>query len=196
MINKTVLHELPFYENNDIKSDINCAEYYNNYLYETYNINTLNYLIKNAKRGDLIINSLIKRNRNYNIGIIDFINDQQEEKSNNIIIKSLDDSDCYEGYPHIPIEFLDLVINNPNYYDEISMNDYELEDTCININTINFIVYNPNIFQIKNTKCLVGFLNNVLSIKDIILKLQNNITYDNKSKLFIYNWADKILIMV
>lgn len=196
MINKTRLFNLPFYDNNNKESNINCAEYYNDFLYKINNINTLQHLIKNAKRGDLIINSFIEKYRNYNLGIIDFkINNSFEPIT--IIIKSLDDSDCYEGYPHIPIEFLDLVINNPNYYkNEISMNDPELENYCINLNKLKFEVYDENLLKIKNTNCLIKFKNNILSINDIIFKLQTNINYDSKIKFKIYNWDDKIVIVI
>lgn len=191
MSNKTVLHKLPFYDKNN-KSNINCAEYYNNYLYDINNLYTLNYLIQNAKRGDLIINIFIEKYRNYNIGIIDI-----DKNSNIIIIKSLDELDCYEGYPHIPINFLDLVINNANYFkDEISINYPELEKSCMNLYKIKLIIYNQKLFQINNTKILIGFKDNILSIKDIIFKLQNNINYDSKDKLIINELNENIVIIL
>jgi len=200
MINKTTLFKLPFYDNNNKKSNINCAEYYNDFLYKPNNINTLQFLIKNAKRGDLIINSFIEKYRNYNIGIIDFEiiqHDLQVLEPVKIIIKLLDESDCYEGYPHVPIEFLDLVINNSNYFkDELSMNDPELENYCINLNKIKFEVYNESLLKILNTNCLIGFKNNILSIDNIIFKLQTNINYNSKIKFKIYNRDDKLVISI
>ena len=129
--------------------------------------------------------------RNYNLGIIDYDNDS------NIIIKCLDESYCYEGYPHVPIEFLDLIINNPNYFkDELSMNDLELENSSINFNKLKFDIYNDIYFQIENTNCLIGFKNNILSIQNIINKLENNLKYDNLNKLLTIKYGDKIVIKI
>ena len=83
MNNKLKLFEVSFLDELNNKLLINHATEYNYYLFQKNNLNEYNNLLCNAKRGDLIINKFIKRNRNYNIGIIDIINSE-------LIIKPLD----------------------------------------------------------------------------------------------------------
>jgi len=134
--------------------------------------------IKNkAKRGDLIVDKDCINNRNYGIGIIDIID-------NKIIIKPLDDNDAYEGYPYVPIEFLDLIINNSlYYYEHIAMHDPDLDEYSINLENLNEkdLVQHEQYLLIKNTKCLLD--NNGKSFADIKQILIKNITYN--SNVFI-----------
>lgn len=176
----------------DFNHEINYGEEYNRAinLFEYNNI--YNYLLEFAKRGDLIINKNIYRYRNYNLGIIE-INDDI------ITIYNLDDSNCYEGYPNVPIQFLDLIINNSLYYQIISMDDYELESSCINLDylTIDQLsMYNSKFFKINNTKCLVGFIDKIKTLLEIISIIKENIDYKNTSKLLTEKYKEYLLIYV
>jgi len=186
-INSAKLHEIDFNHH-----EINCGEEYNKAinLFE-YN-NVYNYLLEFAKRGDLIINKNIYRHRNYNLGIIDIDDDI-------ITIYNLDNSNCYEGYPNIPIQFLDLIINNPLYYQNISMDDYELEKSSINLDylTVNELsMYNSKFFKINNTKCLIGFINKIKTLSEIVNIIKENIDYKSRSKLFTEKYKEYLLIYV
>ena len=145
------------------------------------------------KRGDLIINKNINRYRNYNIGIIDIINDF-------IHIYPLEYNNCYEGYPYIPIQFLDLLINNPlYYYNEIGLHDYELQQSSIDFDklTINNIqIFNSQYFIINNTKCLIGFSGLIKSLEEIIDTLKKNLDYKSKTKLLTRNYEDYLVIFI
>ena len=180
------IHELNFNKN------INYGEEYNKAINSNKYNDIYNYLLKFAKKGDLIINKNIYRYRNYNLGIIDINED-------NITIYNLDESNCYEGYPHIPIQFLDLIINNPLYYRDISINDYELESCCINLDNLNadaLTMYNSKLFKIKNTKCLIGFVDKIKTLTEIITIIKNNIDYNNNSKLLTEIYKEYLLIYV
>ena len=116
-------------------------------IYSDKHINDYNFLKKNAKRGDLIINADIEQFRNYYVYIIDIID-------NKIIIKPLDEDNGYEGFPKVPIDFLDiLLINNHFWYTELYMNDdYDLDNFSIELSNLsnNDFIFNVNINTIIN----------------------------------------------
>jgi len=181
-----ILYELNF------NKEINCGEEYNKAIHLIKYNDIYNYLLEFAKRGDLIINKNIYRYRNYNLGIIDINEDI-------ITILNLDESNCYEGYPNIPIQFLDLIINNPLYYQDISMDDYEIESSCINLDNLTsdqLSMYNSKFFKINNTKCLIGFVDKIKTLSEIITIIKNNIDYNNNSKLLTDKYKEYLLIYV
>ena len=180
------LHEI------DFNNDIDYGDEYNKAIHLIENNNIYDYLLNFAKRGDLIINKNIYRHRNYNLGIIDINNDI-------ITISNLDESDCFEGYPNIPIQFLDLIINNPLYYEDISMDDYELESSCINLDKLTIdelTMYNSKFFKINNTKCLIGFFDKIKTLSEIIIIIKNNIDYHSNTKLITEKYKEYLLIYV
>lgn len=171
---------------------INNSYEYNKAIYLLEYNHVYKYILHNGKRGDLIINKNLYRYRNFNIGIINIENDI-------ITIMKLDDSDCFEGYPNVPIQFLDLIINNPLYYNILSMNDYELESSCINLNNLsidNLSMYNSKFFKINNTKCLVGFFDKIKSLTEIINVIKKNIDYKSDIQLQTEKYKEYLLIYV
>ena len=167
-----------------------------NITYPSQYNNIINNLIYNNitchfKRGDLIINKNIYRYRNYNIGIIDIIDDI-------IIICSLDYDNCEEGYPNVPIQFLDLLINNPlYYYNNIALKDYELQQSIIDFDKLtidNILIFNSQFFIINNTKCLIGFHNFIKSLEEIIELLKKNLDYKSKTILSTKKYDEYIII--
>jgi hypothetical protein len=130
-------------------------------LYTESYLEEYNYLFFNAKRGDLLINFVAEHNRNYNVYIIDIINDT-------IVIKYLDYDNGYEGYPKVPIEFLDiLLINNNFWYNSLNMNeDYELDKYSIELSylTDDDFIFNLNI-------------NNIIHNNIILLLNKYNLSY-------------------
>jgi hypothetical protein len=96
------------------------------------------YLKLFAKRGDLLINLDIEEFRNYYVYIIDIC------KDNTILIKNLDETNGYEGFPKVPIDFLDILLINNNFWFNIlnTNDDYELDSSSIelsNLSNYNFI---------------------------------------------------------
>ena len=181
-------------------------------LYTSKHINDYKYLKTFAKRGDLLVNIDQEQYRNYNIYIIDIINDD-------IIIESLDENNGYEGYPKVPIKYLDiLLINNKFWYDTLVMNDdYDLDSYSIELSdsdlirfinidntihnniilllkhtNISFHLYtkiysfidNPIYYQIKNTKCVLNQKNITYLINYINYENNNLIEYKNINELF------------
>lgn len=121
-------------------------------LYSKKYINDYNYLKNNAKRGDLLINLDIEEFRNYYLYIIDIIDD-------NVIIKSLDEINGYEGYPKVPIEFLDILLINKKYwFDSLHMNDdYDLDNYSIELSNLsnNDFIINININNIIHNNIIL-----------------------------------------
>jgi len=121
------------------------------------NKNYLDAICKYTKRGDLIINSAVEDYRNYNVYIIDFI------KNDEIIIKYLDEDNGDEGYPKVPIDFLDiLLINNKFWFDNLNMNDdYDLDQYSIELSNLtdnDFIsTFNLEINNILNNNIILIF---------------------------------------
>ena len=140
--------------------DIISLLYTESYLTEYY------YLFFNAKRGDLLINRDAEQYRNDNVYIIDIIN-------NKIVIKYLDYDNGYEGYPKVPIDFLDiLLINNNFWYSSLNMNeDYDLDKYSIELSNLtdNDFILNLNIDNIIHTNIIL--LLNKYSINYQLYKL-------------------------
>jgi len=176
---KAVKHELHF--GNVCYDDIFTL------LYTPNHLNNYNYLKKNAKRGDLLINIDQEQYRNYYIYIIDIINDD-------IIIESLDENNGFEGFPKVPIKFLDiLLINNNFWFETLNMNDdYDLDSYSIELSdlqnndflkfiNINNMIHNNIILLLKQKNLYFHIY------KTIYLFLDNPIYYQIKNTKCIIN---------